>query len=79
MHNTVDYRMLEHAAEADEGHAPIFQFDATGKRLKDQRLPLHCKTCGSTDVRWRLQGGTWTLFSTQPGVLHVCDTNEDFE
>ena len=31
-----------------------------------------CKRCGSTDVRWRHNGGKWTLFSLQPGVLHLC-------
>lgn len=45
----------------------------------DEFVPLHCKSCGSTDVRWRLQGDKWTMFSMQPGILHVCDTSEDFE
>lgn len=31
-----------------------------------------CKRCGSTDVRWRQQGGRWALFSMQPGVEHRC-------
>lgn len=33
---------------------------------------LRCKRCGSTDVRWRMQGGRWTLFSLRPGVEHAC-------
>lgn len=37
-----------------------------------QRSP-RCKHCGSTDVRWRQQGGRWVLFSLQPGVEHRCD------
>ncbi len=32
----------------------------------------HCHRCGSTDVRWRQQGGRWVLFSLQPGVEHAC-------
>lgn len=31
-----------------------------------------CNRCGSTDVRWRQQTGRWVLFSSQPGVVHVC-------
>lgn len=37
-----------------------------------------CKECGSTDVRWRQQGGKWRLFSDQAGVLHKCDASDDF-
>ncbi len=36
-----------------------------------------CNRCGSTDVRWRQQGGKWVLFSLQPGVEHVCELNSD--
>lgn len=48
---------------------------------REERPPLKCKRCGSTDVRWRMQGGRWTLFSLQPGVLHKCDPSaqEDFK
>ena len=67
-----DMRLLDYAQ-------PDFQLDMCDKPVKKERLPLRCKTCGSTDVRWRLQGGEWTMFSMQPGILHVCDTNEDFE
>ena len=37
-----------------------------------------CRRCGSTDVRWRQQGGHWVLFSLTPGVVHRCprDTAE---
>lgn len=48
----------------------------------EERPPLKCKRCGSTDVRWRMQGGAWTLFSLQPGVLHKCanpSASEDFK
>jgi hypothetical protein len=31
-----------------------------------------CARCGSTNVRWRQQGGKWVLFSLQPGVVHAC-------
>ena len=48
----------------------------------DERPPLRCKRCGSTDVRWRQQGGRWVLFSLQPGVEHKCGRTasaDDFE
>lgn len=38
-----------------------------------------CKYCGSTDVRWRQQGGKWVLFSNKPGVVHSCDVSGDFD
>lgn len=46
-----------------------------------ERKP-RCRVCDSTDVRWRMQGGKWTLFSTTPGVLHECapeDLVKDFD
>jgi hypothetical protein len=36
-----------------------------------------CSRCGSTDVRWRQQGGKWVMFSLQPGVEHVCELSDD--
>ena len=36
-----------------------------------------CKKCGSTDVRWRQQGGKWVLFSLKPGVVHICELKAD--
>jgi hypothetical protein len=36
-----------------------------------------CNRCGSTDVRWRQQGGKWVLFSLQPGVVHACEPSAD--
>ena len=36
-----------------------------------------CSRCGSTDVRWRQQGGKWVMFSLQPGVEHVCELSAD--
>ncbi len=42
--------------------------------------PLRCKVCGSTDVRWRQQGGKWVLFSMKPGVEHACElSGDDFD
>lgn len=38
-----------------------------------------CKNCGSTEVRWRQQGGRWVLFSLQPGVTHTCPVADEFE
>jgi hypothetical protein len=41
-----------------------------------------CSRCGSTDVRWRQQGGRWVLFSSKPGVEHTCDPStfaDDFD
>jgi hypothetical protein len=51
-----DMRMLDY---------PQLEFkpDLYGKPFKKERPPLHCKSCGSPDVRWRLQGGEWTMFS----------------
>lgn len=43
------------------------------------RPPLTCKRCGSTDVRWRQQGGKWVLFSLTPGKLHECDLADEFK
>ena len=48
------------------------------------RLPMRernatvCKFCGSTEVRWRQQGGKWVLFSLEPGKLHQCPIADDF-
>jgi hypothetical protein len=38
-----------------------------------ERRGPRCKRCGSTDVRWRQQGGRWVLFSSKPGVEHHCN------
>lgn len=38
----------------------------------DEPRQVRCNRCGSTDVRWRQQGGRWVLFSLQPGVEHAC-------
>lgn len=43
---------------------------------QEPRQPT-CKRCGSTDVRWRQQGGKWVLFSLQPGVVHTCELKAD--
>jgi len=43
-----------------------------------ERRPVKCRRCGSTDVRWRQQGGKWVLFSSTPGVEHNCVTDSDF-
>ena len=44
---------------------------------EDEHENLRCKKCGSTDVRWRQQGGKWVLFSLQPGVVHTCELKAD--
>lgn len=38
-----------------------------------------CNRCGSTDVRWRQQGGKWVLFSLKPGVEHRCPIPDGFD
>lgn len=38
-----------------------------------------CRRCGSTNVRWRQQGGKWVLFSLEPGKLHVCPIIDNFK
>lgn len=44
-----------------------------------ERQP-RCNRCGSTDVRWRQQGGKWVLFSMKPGVEHACElSGDDFD
>lgn len=53
-----------------------------GRRHDDEPRQPRCRTCGSTDVRWRQQGGKWVLFSLQPGVEHACaadDLAKDFD
>lgn len=39
---------------------------------EDEPRQVRCNRCGSTDVRWRQQGGRWVMFSLQPGVVHEC-------
>lgn len=46
---------------------------------RDEPRPPRCKFCGSTDVRWRMQTGKWTLFDSKPGVLHTCPIKDDFD
>lgn len=62
-------------------HPDVFdRYDADEQEAA--RPPPRCRTCGSTDVRWRQQGGRWALFSMQPGVEHRCapdDLSDDFE
>lgn len=43
---------------------------------EDRRPAPRCRTCGSTDVRWRQQGGRWVLFSMQSGVVHQCAADD---
>jgi len=54
----------------------MFDVDPDEESYFDQMTPA-CKQCGSTDVRWRQQGGRWVLFSNQPGVVHTCPINDD--
>lgn len=42
----------------------------------EDRQGPRCRFCGSTEVRWRQQGGRWVLFSLTPGVIHECDTSD---
>lgn len=51
-------------------HHGFYDFECDDED-QDRRL-LRCNRCGSTDVRWRQQGGEWVLFSLQPGVVHEC-------
>lgn len=44
-----------------------------------QPSETRCNRCGSTDVRWRQQGGKWVLFSLTPGVEHACPIPDDFD
>ena len=46
--------------------------DADEEGVERDPRPPRCNRCGSTDVRWRQQTGKWVLFSSQPGVVHVC-------
>lgn len=51
-------------------------FDGGDDEDDEPRQP-RCNRCGSTDVRWRQQGGCWVLFSMQPGVEHRCPVSDD--
>lgn len=47
-----------------------------------ERREAQCRNCGSREVRWRMQGGKWALFSLKPGVEHRCEADDlakDFE
>lgn len=63
--------------EADDMRVPdAFDYvdaEEEGNERADQ--PTRCNRCGSTDVRWRQQGGRWVLFSSTPGHEHVCPVN----
>lgn len=50
-------------------------FDDRERRARHQ--DTQCDRCGSTDVRWRQQGGKWVLFSLKPGVVHTCELKAD--
>lgn len=54
------------------------QYEDDRERYAEEHQP-HCNRCGSTDVRWRQQGGRWVLFSNEPGKLHQCPIDDDFE
>lgn len=56
---------------ANDVYESFDTYDQEEGEQRDRDEP-RCKYCGSTDVRWRLQTGKWTLFSLQPGVLHLC-------
>lgn len=55
--------------------------DEQDRQWREHREPrdkreAKCRNCGSTDVRWRMQGGRWTLFSLTPGFEHRCGMDE---
>jgi hypothetical protein len=52
-------------------------FDRPDGEEGDRMHTVSCSRCGNTDVRWRLQGGRWTLFSSKPGVEHACVPTTD--
>jgi hypothetical protein len=56
---------------ASDMYESFDSFDEEEDEQRDREEP-QCKYCGSTDVRWRLQTGKWTLFDMQPGKLHLC-------
>ncbi len=59
------------------GPATMLVFDESTELKPHQPK---CNRCGSTDVRWRQQGGKWVMFSMQPGVEHVCElSGDDFD
>lgn len=60
-----DLGIIDHMGRYE--HVPMFS----------TRRKLRCRHCGSTDVRWRQQGGKWVLFSTQSGVEHRCPVSDD--
>jgi hypothetical protein len=61
-------------------HPHVFdRYDADDADDDSRRPEPKCKRCGSTDVRWRMQGGRWVLFSLRPGVEHRCDVTDAFE
>lgn len=69
-----DIRQIAAEAEKQDDEFDKREAKGEGKRI------AKCRNCGSTDVRWRMQGGQWTLFSLQPGFEHRCgmdDFNED--
>lgn len=52
------------------------RYDTEEEDPRERREPA-CNRCGSTDVRWRQQGGKWVLFSLKPGVVHTCELKTD--
>ena len=53
------------------------QYEDDRERYAEEHQPRpHCNRCGSTDVRWRQQGGRWVLFSSEPGKLHQCPLDD---
>ena len=59
-------------------------YDPTTMLVFDESTELKphqpkCSRCGSTDVRWRQQGGKWVLFSLKPGVVHQCPIPDPFD
>lgn len=75
-------RSREHAGHTyeDQMSSPDCDYDylrAVEAECSVERRDPQCNRCGSTDVRWRQQGGRWVLFSLQPGVEHRCAPTTD--
>jgi hypothetical protein len=70
-----DIAMMRRESEAQD---QMFDDLQPSKRQseKAEKREAKCRNCGSTDVRWRVQGGRWVLFSMQPGFEHRCGMDE---
>lgn len=72
-------RRNEHRGHTYEDQMLSEDYDPDFMDAVEHEQAPQCNRCGSTDVRWRQQGGRWVLFSSKPGVEHVCPITDDFE